>query len=119
MPPGQRLYLSTWLRRYVSLFFSVFTSRHNSALLSGQECNVSSSLTVIDNPGPHIDNQGLQNTEDNTTLAGIITVAFLGAVIIGIIVYFKFYRKFKRMKTELAHVHYIADPHIQPGKYFD
>ena len=43
-------------------------------------------------------------------------MAILGAIILCIIVYFKFYRKFKRMKTELAHVHYIADP-IQNGKY--
>lgn len=54
---------------------------------------------------------------ERTTLAGIITVAILGGIIIVITVYFKFYRKFKRMKTELAHVHYIADPHIQPGNY--
>ena len=58
------------------------------------------------------------NNEDHerTKLAGIITVVILGAIILGIIIYFKFYRKFKRMKTELAHVHYIADPHIQPGE---
>ena len=54
---------------------------------------------------------------ERTTLAGIITVAILGGIILCIIVYFKFYRKFKRMKTELAHVHYIADPHIQNGKF--
>ena len=67
---------------------------------------------------PHPASNGMPNEEaERTTLAGIITVAILGGIILCIIVYFKFYRKFKRMKTELAHVHYIADPHIQNGKF--
>ena len=50
-------------------------------------------------------------------LAGILTVVFLGAITIGIMIYYRFHRRFKRMKTELAHVHYIADPaSSQPGK---
>ena len=66
---------------------------------------------------PHPAN-GMPNKEtEQTTLAGIITVAILGVIILCIVVYFKFYRKFKRMKTELAHVHYIADP-IQNGKLY-
>lgn len=46
-------------------------------------------------------------------------MAILGAIILCIIVYFKFYRKFKRMKTELAHVHYIADPIQNDRHHFD
>jgi hypothetical protein len=30
-------------------------------------------------------------------------------------VYYRFYLRFKRLKTELAHVHYIADPGTHPG----
>ena len=44
------------------------------------------------------------------TLAGVLVVAFLGAVIISIMVYYRCHRRFKRLKTELAHVHYIPDP---------
>lgn len=49
-------------------------------------------------------------------LAGILTVVFLGAITVAIMIYYRFHRRFKRMKTELAHVHYIADPASQPGK---
>ena len=52
---------------------------------------------------------------DPGTIAGIVIVLFLGALIIGIMVYYKFYLRFKRLKTELAHVHYIADPGTNPG----
>ena len=65
---------------------------------------------------PQTRNEMSETNERTTTVVGIITVAILGSIILFIIVYCKFYRKFKRMKTELAHVHYIADPHIQPGK---
>ena len=47
---------------------------------------------------------------DDGTLAGVLVVAFLGAVIISIMVYYRCHRRFKRLKTELAHVHYIPDP---------
>ena len=47
---------------------------------------------------------------DEGTLAGILIVVFLGAVIISIMVYYRCHRRFKRLKTELAHVHYIPDP---------
>ena len=53
---------------------------------------------------------------DPGTIAGIVIVIILGGIILFIVVYCKFYRKFKRMKTEMAHVHYIADPSVQPGK---
>ena len=53
---------------------------------------------------------------DPGTIAGIVIVIILGCIILFIVVYCKFYRKFKRMKTEMAHVHYIADPSVQPGK---
>ena len=53
------------------------------------------------------------------TIIGIILVVILGAIILIIIVYCKYYRRYKRRKTEMAHVHYIADPHIQPGKKCD
>ena len=55
---------------------------------------------------------------DPGTIAGIVIVLFLGALIIGIMVYYKFYLRFKRLKTELAHVHYIADPGTHPGMSF-
>ena len=49
------------------------------------------------------------------TIIGIIMVVILGAIILVILIYCKYYRRYKRRKTEMAHVHYIADPHIQPG----
>ena len=52
---------------------------------------------------------------DPGTIAGIVIVLLLGAMIIVIMVYYKFYLRFKRLKTELAHVHYIADPATHPG----
>ena len=83
-------------------------------VFTGQECNVSSSVFTV-TLRPDQPNRMPNEEAERTTLAGIITVAILGVIILCIIVYFKFYRKFKRMKTELAHVHYIADP-IQNGK---
>jgi hypothetical protein len=55
---------------------------------------------------------------DPGTIAGIVIVLILGTVIIVIMVYYKFYLRFKRLKTELAHVHYIADPGTHPGADF-
>ncbi len=52
------------------------------------------------------------------TIAGIVIVIILGGIILFIVVYCKFYRKFKRLKSELAHVHYVADPHVRPGNEF-
>ena len=49
------------------------------------------------------------------TLAGILVVVVLGGVTIAIMLYYRFHRRLKRLKTELAHVHYIADPGTQPG----
>ena len=36
-------------------------------------------------------------------------VIFLGGVILFIVIYCKFYGRYKRRKTEMAHVHYIAN----------
>ena len=52
---------------------------------------------------------------DPGTIAGIVVVLILGVIIIVIMVYYRFYLRFKRLKTELAHVHYIADPGTHPG----
>ena len=88
---------------------------YSNSYFSGQECNISSTVYTA-TVRPFQPSHQIPNEEaERTTLAGIITVAILGVIILCIIVYFKFYRKFKRMKTELAHVHYIADP-IQNGK---
>ncbi len=43
-------------------------------------------------------------------------VVVLGGVTIAIMLYYRFHRRLKRLKTELAHVHYIADPGTQPGE---
>ena len=80
----------------------------------GSECNVTSSMTSAVDKRPQTRDE--HGNSEQSTIAGIVTVVILGGIILFIIVYCKFYRKFKRMKTELAHVHYIADPHIQPGK---
>ena len=53
---------------------------------------------------------------DPGTIAGIVIVLILGVIIIVIMVYYRFYLRFKRLKTELAHVHYIADPGTHPGQ---
>lgn len=57
-----------------------------------------------------------QDHTDSGTLAGIIIVIFLGGVILFIMVYHRYQKRLKRLKTELAHVHYHADPSTQPGK---
>ncbi len=49
-------------------------------------------------------------------MAGILVVVILGGAIIAIMLYYRFHRRLKRLKSELAHVHYIADPGTQPGK---
>ena len=49
-------------------------------------------------------------------LAGTLVVAVLGIIAVAIMLYYKFRRRLKRLKSELAHVHYIADPGTQPGK---
>ena len=43
-------------------------------------------------------------------------VIFLGGVILFIVIYCKFYGRYKRRKTEMAHVHYIANEGNQSGK---
>jgi hypothetical protein len=53
---------------------------------------------------------------DVGTIAGITIVVFLGLVICAIILYRHWQQKLRKLKSELAHVHYIADPGTQPGK---
>lgn len=62
-------------------------------------------------------NEQMTHQTDKGTVAGIIIVLILGAIIILIMVYHRFYRRYKRRKTELAHVHYIADPSNQPDRH--
>ena len=85
-------------------------------IFSGPDCNIPVSL----NPAPSInDTRPITPEEtDPGTIAGILIVIILGSIILFIVIYCKFYRRFKRMKTEMAHVHYIADPNVQPGKSY-
>ena len=49
-------------------------------------------------------------------MVGVVILIILVGVIIGLLVCYRVHRRVKRLKTELAHVHYIADPGMQPGK---
>lgn len=48
--------------------------------------------------------------------AGVIVALILVVIIILIVFYYR--RRVENLKTEIAHVQYIADPHSAPGKYF-
>jgi len=55
--------------------------------------------------------------KDSGTIACISIVLILIFIIVFIIAYYKVYLRFKRLKSELAHVHYRADPGAtNPGK---
>jgi hypothetical protein len=91
--------------KYTSVYF-----------ILGDECTLPTAITPLDfGDGSHVKNGLAQKPADAGTVVGIIIVIILGSIILFLVVYCKYYRKFKRLKTELAQVHYIADPNIQPG----
>ena len=104
--------LSSRLKIVFSAYFVLYRFIH----LSGRECNESTAMATIVDKNQATKPVSGGDASEPGTIIGIILVVILGAIILVILIYCKYYRRYKRRKTEMAHVHYIADPHIQPGK---
>ena len=104
--------LSSRLKIVVTAYFVLYRFIH----LSGRECNESTAMATIVDKNQATKPVSGGDASEPGTIIGIILVVILGAIILVILIYCKYYRRYKRRKTEMAHVHYIADPHIQPGK---
>jgi hypothetical protein len=53
---------------------------------------------------------------DQGALVGVLVALFLLGAFLALFIYRRYRARLKRLKTELAHVHYIADPGSQPGE---
>ena len=104
--------MSSRLKIVVRAYFVLYRFIH----LSGRECNESTAMATIVDKNQATKPVSGGDASEPGTIIGIILVVILGAIILVILIYCKYYRRYKRRKTEMAHVHYIADPHIQPGK---
>ena len=100
-------YIYLVLLKYI-LYYSIH--------LSGRECNESTAMATMSDKNKPTKAVSGGDASEPGTIIGIILVVILGAIILVIVIYCKYYRRYQRRKTEMAHVHYIADPHIQPGK---
>jgi hypothetical protein len=48
-----------------------------------------------------------------SVVAGVVVALILVAIIVALVFYYK--RRVANLKTEIAHVQYIADPQVAPG----
>jgi len=68
-------------------------------------------------PGGHGDDDDNEpGVSDQGALVGLLVTLFLLGCILALFIYRRYRARLKRLKTELAHVHYIADPGSQPGE---
>ena len=61
-------------------------------------------------PRPNTDEQSIHNEAQSGTIFGVIITLALSVVVVFAIVYYR------RLKSEISHVHYIADPGPTAGK---